>query len=628
MHSTYTQPDVHAFCFTVSNPTLANTSAIPLTYKEKAIRNALQTSPFGANPGLRQMLAQLERCYVRNGELPAPRPDDRHRSLFSIQLANLRFRWLDIIGSAGAMPPQITVVGPTQAGKSSVINWLLGQDAAVASPLAGFTRHPQGFAYGLEQEPLAALQRFFEPLQARSLADLPPEDYRYYGFHSALSEAPRLGAPVVIWDTPDFDSIDSERYRGGLLRAIALSDLLVCVLSKDKYADQSVWELLSLIEPLGIRSLICLNKTPAAAAETLIRSLTEKWRQSRRDTTPPILTLPYLSPQANEPQGVDALLAATRSAIQRQERKDGTPGLKQFIATHWELWLAPVRVEQRAQQEWRSLVEGAALSANQIYRRDYLDHPHHYGTFQRALAELLTLLEVPGVARLLSQARRIMTWPVRQIGQIGRRWQADAGKLGSEQSVLYQTALHAVLALRQGVAEAAETAAETRPWWLALARELSLRQQAIIDQFSTAASAYAREFEPEVEKTAQGLYERLREHPAVLNSLRATRVTTDAAALAVGLHTGGIGLQDFVIAPAMLSLTSLLTESALGHYVQRAAEDLKKRQAAAVDRLFGETLIAALLRLPEGMPRDTGFFIPAETIEAAERELAGKPRKS
>jgi hypothetical protein len=180
-----------------------------------------------------------------------------------------------------------------------------------------------------------------------------------------------------------------------------------------------------------------------------------------------------------------------------------------------------------------------------------------------------------------------------------------------------------MLTLRQEVAEIAERASETRPWWLALGRELGQRQAAAIDRFSQAASAYAREFEPEVEKTAHALYERLRQHPAVLNSLRATRVTTDAAALAVGLHTGGIGLQDFVIAPAMLSLTSLLTESALGHYVQRAAEDLKRRQAAAVSGLFDHHLAASLIRLPEDMPYDTGFFIPSDAIEAAERELAG-----
>jgi hypothetical protein len=109
----------------------------------------------------------------------------------------------------------------------------------------------------------------------------------------------------------------------------------------------------------------------------------------------------------------------------------------------------------------------------------------------------------------------------------------------------------------------------------------------------------------------------LREHPAILNSLRATRITTDAAALAVALHTGGLGVQDFILAPAMLSLTSLLTEGALGSYVGRAEEDLKRKQQELVRRLFEDTLREPLLRLParlEGIPR---FEIPPETLSAA-----------
>lgn len=581
---------------------------------------------------LPRFLAQLQIRYELSAEYRArsglPWPKDLRKDLFSIRLANLRFRWLESVALTHDLPPQITVIGPTQAGKSSAINWLLGDEAAIASPLAGFTRHPQGFAYGCGAEPIAALKEFFEPLQARKVADLPPDDYRFFGLDVAAGNAPRLQAPLVIWDTPDFDSIDSERYRDGLLRAIALSDVLICVLSKDKYADQSVWELLSMIEPLGVRSLICLNKTPGSAKDTLVRSLAEKWRQARKDPAPPIVTLPYLTPGSGEPVGADALIAATQTAIRQLDRHQQSKGLQHFLAANWDHWLVPVRVEQRAQQEWQALVGRAARSADEIYRRDYLEHPHHYETFRRALAELLTLLEIPGIAKLLTQMRRVMTWPVRQIGQLGRRLRPDAANLGNEQAVLHQTALHTLLSLRQSIAEIAENSPETRSWWLSLGREIGLRQQAVIERFSNAASRYAREFEPEIERTARALYERLREHPAILNSLRATRVTTDAAALAMGLHTGGIGLQDFVIAPAILSLTSLLTESALGHYVQRASEDLKRRQAEAVARLIDDAIVQTLLRIPESMPNEGGFFMPTDDIEAAERELAdqsGKP---
>ena len=45
-------------------------------------------------------------------------------------------------------PPQVAVLGPTQTGKSTLVNVLLGHAAAEVSPLAGFTVHPQGFWVG------------------------------------------------------------------------------------------------------------------------------------------------------------------------------------------------------------------------------------------------------------------------------------------------------------------------------------------------------------------------------------------------------------------------------------------------------------------------------------------------
>ena len=107
----------------------------------------------------------------------------------------------------------------------------------------------------------------------------------------------------------------------------------------------------------------------------------------------------------------------------------------------------------------------------------------------------------------------------------------------------------------------------------------------------------------------------------VLNSLRATRVTTDAAALAVALHTGGIGVHDLIIAPAMLSVTSLLTESALGRYMNKAAAQLKQRQRTAVEHLLQQTLRQPLIALPDSLNDSQRLDIPRELLEQAARQL-------
>jgi len=87
-----------------------------------------------------------------------------------------------------------------------------------------------------------------------------------------------------------------------------------------------------------------------------------------------------------------------------------------------------------------------------------------------------------------------------------------------------------------------------------------------------------QEFEPEIELAAKKLYEQLQSQPALLNTLRAARATADAAAVALAVKSGGLAPADLVLAPAMLSVTTLLTESALGRYLDTVKEDLKRRQ--------------------------------------------------
>jgi hypothetical protein len=103
--------------------------------------------------------------------------------------------------------------------------------------------------------------------------------------------------------------------------------------------------------------------------------------------------------------------------------------------------------------------------------------------------------------------------------------------------------------------------------------------------------------------------------------LRATRITTDAAALAMALHTGGIGIHDFLLAPAILSLTTMLTEGALGRYLHKSEAELKLRQYREVEKLFDRLIRTELNRLPEKLDPSDKFNIPAQTLAAAEALL-------
>ncbi len=527
-------------------------------------------------------------------------------------------------------PRHIAILGPTQAGKSSVLNWLLGDTLAAVSPLAGFTVHAQGFALTGDTDSFAEIDRYFHAYRRCDPAALQADQLDCYSLVMSQQGGAHGGthnplAASIVWDTPDFDSVHSRDYQPAVLRVAALADLVILVVSKDKYADLSVWEFMKLLEPLRQPTLLLLNKTDDESRTTLLRSVEEKWRAYRVDAPPPIRAIPYLT-QASGLSGQDdirrQLLGDLQTALARIDRNQYPADARRLLATHWHAWTAPVLAEHRLIAEWQERVDAAVADSMAHYQRDYQDQPHHYETFQRALAELLTLLEIPGIGSALLAARRLVTWPVRQIAKLGRMaTRQDDQIAGGEAAVLHQLAEHALVRLGEELLLTPGDDPLEQNWWSDINRRLSQQRTPLLTSFDTATRAYINAFQPEIDRTARGLYEHLQEHPMVLNSLRATRVTTDAAALAVALHTGGIGLQDFVIAPAMLSVTTLLAESALGRYMGKAAEQLKLRQKAAVEQLFKTAIREQLASLPDQLDPDARLNIPPAALNAAAAQL-------
>lgn len=606
--------------------------------QDQRVRNAIVYNlPFSnvdgspATPTMLSFIRRLKQSY--ESVLKHVPPDDEarflelRRNLQSISFGEAVLEKGELNRTRENHPLQVAVLGPTQAGKSSVINWLLEKKLAEVSPLAGFTVHPQGFYINLSSDRVEWIDGYFRHYQRCPRDVLPSDRYDCFALVETTADARHPLSGTVLWDTPDFDSVDAEEYRQAVLRVAALADVILLILSKDKYADLSVWELIGLLEPLSQPIVICLNKIEKASYRTLAESLQEKWRNARRDPPPPIITVPYLENiQADDFALLHSeraqLLSAVDRAIRGIHRKQHAKNAKRFIQIHWRDWLAPVKAEHSLKAEWRNLIDEAVRDSLNLYKRDYLNHPHHYETFQRALAELLTLLEIPGLAGTLLTARKIVTWPVRQIVKLGR---AMGGRrqqsISGEAAILHQAAEHLFIRISETILLKREEEPSRQAWWKEMAELLRTTRPVLANRYALAVDQYLRAFQPQIEKTAHSLYDRLREHPAVLNSLRATRVTTDAAALAVALHTGGIGVQDFIIAPAMLSLTTMLTESALGRYMNKAAADLKQQQFKAVEELFDKTVHAYLNGLPGQMDTSRLFNIPPEAIDSAETQL-------
>lgn len=585
-------------------------------------------------------------------------------------------------------PLQLAVLGPTQTGKSTIVNLILGARVAEVSPLAGFTTHAQGFWIASDESDESWTAELFPGWQRREPEELSRNELDCYALtitgetpvpptgetpvppktpaaparpatspedvlsseaplfaqgpatsenapatRAAQSEPPAGLPPCVVWDTPDFDSLASHAYRRGVLEVAALADVHVFVLSKEKYSDLSVWRMLRLLQPLGCPLVICLNKLTPDAAETVTASLRQRL-QAVSGQGAPIITFEYQPgldaavvleplPEVWELRDrVAARLKAARSA-------DRSAGLKTFVRQHWADWIAPIEVELAAADAWNGEVEAALREALETYRRDFLDHPQRFDSFRRATAELLHLLELPGIAGALGQVRQVLSWPARRLLAAGQAWSARRRKgagvprgPGSEEVVLSQIVEKLLTGLERDAARRCDPATPGHSVWRALAGRLEQHDARLRETFQSAARRQREEFAPEIQKTANQLYERLQEKPALLNTLRAARATTELGLIALTVKTGGLGVNDLLFAPAMFALTSMLTEGVLGSYMTHTANELKKRQLEHVRTSLIEGVFAKELReLAADLQGADLFGVSAQQLAAAARAL-------
>ncbi len=400
-----------------------------------------------------------------------------------------------LINDFPEFPLQIAVIGPTQAGKSSIVNVLLNNDLAGVSPLAGYTVHAHGFCHQVLQDDLNGLQHYFGRFQCLELATLSRNRFDSYAIEISAVKSNILPA-CVIWDTPDFDSIDATDYREGLIRTIALADVIVLVVSKEKYADQSVWEVMQTIEALGQPTLICLNKLTEGSETLVLNSLQQKWQQCRCDPLPQVVSMLF------QKSAVKPLWDNTKHNLllqiagQINHKKHGLQQ-QQFLSRYWQAWLEPVFAEHRAQEHWQALVDQALAQAADDYRRDFLEHPHHYHTFQAALLNLLKLLEIPGLAKLMSKTRRAMTWPVRKLAGWGQGdFKAAPDK---EITVLHQIGNHVLIHLADQLLEKTELENVNSKWWRDTAVLLRQSRPELLQHYQDAVLLYHHHFEAAID---------------------------------------------------------------------------------------------------------------------------------
>jgi hypothetical protein len=628
----------------IGQNTLTVSDDHPTTSHDAAATTTEPADPAAAVRQFIRTLTQRYRALGQAGAAPSADAGTTEQRLAELLLAEAGLRY-----APGGRPPQLAVLGPTQTGKSTIVNLILGTPVAEVSPLAGFTIHPQGFwnvAGGRDDAWVAELFPGWERCAAADGARDESRPDRFALEPAAAAVAPAGLPPCVVWDTPDFDSLAAQTYQRGVLEVAALADVHLFVLSKEKYSDLSVWQMLDLLSLLGRRLIICLNKITPGAAEPIVASLRQRLDAAGRGVADtPIVTFGYqpgLDAPATDPvtagaePGRDSALPAVAELrahiggqLERARAVDRAAGVREFVRQHWSGWTAPVEVELAALRQWQDRVTAALEEAAESYRRDFLEHPQRFDTFRRATVELLHLLELPGFANVLSQVRQVLSWPARRLFAARQAWALRRRKrgsvphgLGSEEVVLYELIEKLLTTLERDAARRCDPATPGHAVWRAIAGRLEQRAGGLRESFESAARRQRDEFAPEVHATANRLYELLQQRPAMLNALRAARATTDVTAIAIAIKTGGLGINDLLFAPAMFALTSMLTEGTLGSYMAHVASDLKKRQLEHVRTRLLEAVFAKELHAVVADLRGADLFgISAEQLAAATAAL-------
>lgn len=538
-------------------------------------------------------------------------------------------------------PAQIVVIGPTQVGKSSVVNMLIGQTLAVASPIAGHTVHCQGFYLTDNDEAVndtAWLEKIFDGRSPRTRELLDRDLLSEYSM-TAVSPVTGQLTDMVVWDTPDFDSVDSLNYSVPVLRAIAMADLVVLVVSKEKYADKSVWNLLRLLYDLNVPLTPVMNKTPVDIREPLSGSFHAKYaritnqaksNQTRSNQAPS--NKKYDTPnlrfvddfrddieQAITSKDVEQLRLEVATAASQYQASRSREALNQsirhFAKRHWHDWTASVTAEHQLRSRWSSDVDLVCDEAIALYGREYLQHDRYKETFQLALAELLALLEVPGIAEPITKLRSIVTWPMRKLKEAAISQHSAPAHAQDDRSeerrVLEELGGHALTQLARNCVERQSD----DNYWAMLADDIMTQQSVLIDGYHRGLDSYQIMLQGEVETAAQSLYKKLQEQPATLNKLRAARVTADAAAIVLAVKSGGLGAVDLVLAPAMLSVTTMLTEGALGKYMGTVQDELRRYQQREVETLINKKLRARIKSVATDTDRNNEHYVSENRLK-------------
>jgi hypothetical protein len=507
-------------------------------------------------------------------------------------------------------PMHVVVVGGAGAGKSTVANMLSGAPVAEANPQAGFTRHP--IAYTTVTGPInwAAHLGFLGPLTRLTQPSPSSLDQDVYQVRRVPSDAgsAELMRDWVVWDCPDMTTWAAEAYIPRLIEAAALGDVIVYAASDERYNDEAPTQFLKVLLQAGKPVVCCLMKMREADAPTIVEHFKKEVLGSLPDGISKgvveVLPIPYLTAQ----QLADPVREAGRWRIPllnqvavlghatAAARKRTVLGACRFLTQQQESLFDVARQDVEALDNWRSLVSTGQTDFDTRYNREYLTGESFRG-FDEAMVRLMGMLELPGIGQVVSGALYVLRTPGRLLwGLMGKAVSRPETPTRPEQPIL-EDALAGWLDMLHK--EAARRSGDHQLWQhIAQGFQSGGLDEKAKERYAQIYRDFQVSLDQEVNRTTQAIYKQLEGKPVLLNSLRASKLAFDAAAIGGTIVQGGIGWHDVFLVPAVAWFTHKLVELLGQRVVDDEREKTRARQGTLLHDQLSTPLAEWLTRWP------------------------------
>lgn len=505
-------------------------------------------------------------------------------------------------------PLHIVVVGGAGAGKSSLVNFLVGAPVAETNPQAGFTRHPVAYTLVRNLLPWFAADQLLHRLRRLdypSPANL-DEDVFQIRAVSLTDEAQSVLPHAVVWDAPDMTTWQAAGYVARLLEVIGIADLVIYAASDERYNDTIPTQYLHLILQVGKPVITCLLKMQENQAASLvdhfrseiIARLPECTKVSACLAVPFMATEELLDPLVKGKRYREPVYQAVRWWIDRpqQTRKEVIRHEVDYLENTEDALLSLARGDLQALETWRDVVLKGEHEFRTRYIKEHLTG-EQFPRFNESLVRLIQQMELPGWGQLVSKTLWVVRTPYRLLKDLVTKAATNAPAAHLAEEPVLTAGFNSWLDLLRR-----ETAArqDLHPIWMQIKAGFatSLVEQARL-QLQQCLRDFQNQISLEVERTARAIYEDLEKHPAALNTLRGTKFSLEALTIGGTIASlGATSLLNFAAVPLVASLTQELIEYLGKQYVDHQREKTRNRQRELFERTIVEPLSKWLVNWP------------------------------